>query len=373
MLDPALAMAPCGYVRFLEDGQIIQVNQTLAHWMNQTPGGLIGQNLLSWLPKSGQIFFQTHVFPQIKLGGMLEECYFNLLVDGSTRMPMLGNFQRSAGGTLGDLDSYDAMFMRIAKRYELEDAIVRAKHVADEAVEALHKSNDALSRFVGMVAHDLKMPIRNMTAFSQMVMEDYAYVLDDMGKRDLQRIQETGHRALYFMDKLLEYGRLTTQANQTMQGVDLNQVVAIACENLAVTIAETDTQIEVKNLPTVLGFPTQLEQLFQNLINNAIKYRDPNRRPVIQLSAVPLTGQTWKIWIADNGLGIDPVYHQCIFEPMRRLHGTEYEGAGLGLATCQWIVDNHHGVLGVESVPGQGSQFYFTLPVLPLFPSPVPC
>lgn len=370
MLDPVLAMAPCAYVRFLEGGRIIQVNETLAYWMHQTSSSLIGQNLLSWLPKSGQIFFQTHVFPQIKLGGTLEECYFHLLVDGSTRMPMLGNFQRSASGALGDLESYDAMFMRITKRYELEDAIVRAKNVADETGKALHKSNDALSRFVGMVAHDLKMPIRNMTAFSQMVMEDYAHVLDDMGKRDLQRIQETGHRALYFVDKLLEYGRLTTQANQTMQDVNLNQVVAIACENLAITIAETDTQVEVEALPTVLGFPSQLEQLFQNLIHNAIKYRAPNRCPRIKVSAVQQTEQTWKIWIVDNGLGIDPAYHQCIFEPMRRLHGSECEGAGLGLATCQWIVENHDGVIGVESVPSQGSRFYFTLPVLPLIPSP---
>jgi len=144
--------------------------------------------------------------------------------------------------------------------------------------------------------------------------------------------------------------------------VELDAVLRAAKLNLSEQIAETGGRIEVlQPLPAVLGDFTNLISVFHNLLSNSLKYRDPNRAPVIQLIASQESVAQWTIRVKDNGIGINPKYHQRIFEPFKRLHGSEIPGTGIGLALCQRIVETEGGRITVESTPGEGSTFSVTL------------
>lgn len=371
-MDPALDYAPCGYLRLSATGVIEAVNQTLEQWIGTSSQILEGQKINQWLPKSGQIFFQSYVFPQIKLSGELEECYFELLSHTGNRIPILANFRRInpplayiqppslEGDRQKDLPTYDVILMRVPKRRDLENALLLAKRQADEAADSLQQSNDALSRFAGMVAHDLKSSIRQMKIFSQLVVAGLTDALDDRSQDMLNQLIHSADHAVYFVDKLLEYGSLES-LKAPLQPIDLNNTVDVVIETLGEFIRKTSATFDIGELPTVLGLEIQLVQLFQNLINNALKYRSPDRPPAIEIKATRANDREWNIWVQDNGIGISPKYQDSIFDILYRLHGSDYEGAGIGLATCQWIVRNHHGTIGVESQLGKGSRFSFTL------------
>ncbi|MEL6787293.1 MAG: ATP-binding protein [Cyanobacteria bacterium J06607_15] len=354
-IDPVLDTVPCGYICFERDGQIIEVNSTLLVWTNRNRQELIGANIMQLLPKAGQIFFQAQVLPQIELSGELEECYFKILHANNDRIPVLGNFRRQHQ----DSNIYDLILLRIPKRYLLEDALVKAKKVAERAMQELQESNRTLSRFAGMVAHDLKAPIRHMKSLAEFIVEDYDRLLDENGRDFLQKLQNNALRATHFVDKLLEYGSLNSHSQ--LEAIDLNRVVSTASENLSDSLAEISARLEIDDLPQVWGFETQLVQLFQNMIGNAIKYRDRDRPLTIQIYAVPSTPTEWTIWICDNGIGIAPENCDRVFKMLEKLHGGEYEGAGIGLATCKWIIQNHQGTIGITSKLDHGSSFYFTL------------
>ena len=356
-VDSILDSVPCGLARFERSGEILQVNTTLCTWIERSKQDLIGKNISTFLPKSGQIFWQSHIMPEVELKGELEECYFKLSTANRQRIPVLANFRRS----YQNQQEYDVALFRIQKRYQLEDALIKTKRQADIATKALQQSNDTLSRFVGMVAHDLKAPIRNMRRLAEFIVEDYQDILDADGRDLLEKLQDAANRGTYFIDRLLEYGSLNKDHNQFTE-VDLNQAVDNAYKNLSQIVEETSASIEVNSLPTVWGNQTQLEQLFQNLLGNAIKYRDRNRDLAIEVSATQTEDAAWKINVIDNGIGIAPKDRERIFEMMSRLHGEKYEGAGIGLATCKWIVHNHQGTIGVEEGDRPGCNFYFTLP-----------
>ncbi len=364
-MSDILEFAPCGYIRFYETGTIERINTTLANWIGAPKQAIEGQLIQSLLPKAGQIFLQSYIFPQLKFSADLEECHFKLLTRSGERIPVLGNFywsDRELTDNLqldGSVILYDVIIIRAHKRHELENALVLAQQQADAAVRELQKSNDSLGRFAGMVAHDLKSPLRNINRLVEYLIDDYEDVLDDDGKDLLQKLDSSSQRAIYFVEKLLEYGSLG--AKGTLEAVDLNDVVAIASETFSESIVATAATLRIDKLPTVMGIETQLVQLFQNLIGNAIKYRSPDRSPIIDIQATQLSAKEWQIWVKDNGVGIPAQYQQDVFEILYRLHGKDHEGAGIGLATCKWIVQNHFGTIGVESIVGEGSSLYFTL------------
>jgi signal transduction histidine kinase len=364
-MNDILEFAPCGYLRFDETGKIAQINSTLAKWIGAPKQQIEGQLIQSLLPKAGQIFLQSYIFPQLKFSSDLEECHFKLLARSGERIPVLGNFYWNDRERLTDdradgaMVLYDVIIIRAHKRHELENALVLAQQKADAAAIELRKSNDSLGRFANMVAHDLKSPLRNITRLVEYLIDDYEDVLDEDGKDLLRKLDSTSQRAIYFVEKLLEYGSLG--ANSTLNEVNLNTAVTIARDTFSELIAATATTLRIDTLPTVMGIETQLIQLFQNLIGNAIKYRSPDRSLIIEISATQISDREYKIWVKDNGVGIPVKYQQEIFDILYRLHGKDYEGAGIGLATCKWIIQNHFGTIGVDSEVGEGSSFYFTL------------
>lgn len=229
------------------------------------------------------------------------------------------------------------------------------------ALDELRRSNETLSRFAEIVAHDVKAPIRQMKRFSSFLGEDHRSALNADGQELLDSIERIADRTDGLIDGILAFARLNKTGGQRIE-VDLRAVVDHAAANLADTIEDTGASIKISDLPTVIGNEPQLMQLFQNLINNTLKYRHTNRRPVIVIEAKRLQQNSLELTVKDNGIGIAEENQERIFNMLERLHSQdEYEGFGIGLATCQRIVEGHNGRIWCRSEEGVGSAFVFTL------------
>ena len=184
--------------------------------------------------------------------------------------------------------------------------------------------------------------------------------LDDSTLDCFERVSGQANRLSELVDNLLDYSR-TGQEERPLESVDLEGVMEQVLTHLASTIRQHCARFQLDPMPTVQGDKVSLVQLFQNLIGNAMKFRGEDA-PVVSISAAP-TDHTWRISVHDNGIGIDPAFHKEIFAPLRRLHRPgRYEGHGLGLAICRKTIDRHRGRIWVDSTPGQGTTFSFTLP-----------
>jgi light-regulated signal transduction histidine kinase (bacteriophytochrome) len=230
--------------------------------------------------------------------------------------------------------------------------------VAERTAELIAR-NQELEQFAYVASHDLQEPLRKVASCCQSLAEDYADQLDDSGREWIEFAVDGAARMRQLVSDLLEFSRVGTHG-RTIQPTDAHQACEAALENLSDAIEETEAQIVCRPLPTVLADAGQLEQLFQNLVGNSIKYCSDDQ-PVVEIGAEP-EGDRWKFYVKDNGIGIDPEYHERIFQIFQRLHCKEdYAGTGIGLAICKKVVERFGGKLWVESKSGQGSTFYFTL------------
>ncbi len=247
------------------------------------------------------------------------------------------------------------------QRARYRGGVVRDVTGLHQMVDDLRRSNEELQRFAYVASHDLQEPLRSIVSFSQLLERRYKGKLGEDADDYIRFIVDGGTRMQRLILDLLHFSRVETQARPPSP-TDAAEVVADALRSLRAAIAEADALVTVGNLPVVMADAAQLEQVFSNLISNAIKYRRQGARPEITVSAV-LHGERWTFSIADNGIGIETEYFNRIFEMFRRLHTRErYEGTGIGLAVVKKIVERHGGTAWVESEPGEGSTFYFTLP-----------
>ncbi|MGF1601152.1 MAG: PAS domain S-box protein [Thermosynechococcaceae cyanobacterium] len=233
-----------------------------------------------------------------------------------------------------------------------------------QANTELVRSNQELEQFAYVASHDLKEPLRMVTSFTQLLAQTYGGQLDADADKMIGFAVDGANRMQQLIDDLLTYSRVGTQRNMLVP-VDCNEVVEMAKANLQVAIAESEAVINLAPLPTIIGDQRQLQQLWQNLLGNAIKYRSD--RPLkIEVGVIEQANQ-WLFFIRDNGIGMEPDQCQRIFLIFQRLHTKqEYPGTGIGLAICSKIVDQLGGNLWAESELGQGSIFCFTLPKQPL-------
>lgn len=224
----------------------------------------------------------------------------------------------------------------------------------------LARSNAELQKFAYVASHDLQEPLRMITSYLELLERRYKGQLDDKADQFIAYAVDGAARMQALIQDLLNYSRVGTRG-QDFNTVDCTAALNNALRNLQLAIAENNAIITHDPLPQVHGDATQLTQLFQNLISNAIKFRrkDP---PQIQISA-QRSGDRWLFFVRDNGIGIEAQYIERIFVIFQRLHSRmEYPGTGMGLAICKKIVERHGGTLWVESKPNEGSAFYFTLP-----------
>jgi signal transduction histidine kinase/NO-binding membrane sensor protein with MHYT domain len=236
----------------------------------------------------------------------------------------------------------------------------RAQEVLARKAEELARSNADLEQFAYVASHDLQEPLRMVASYTQLLARRYRGKLDADADDFIGFAVDGATRMQALIQDLLSFSRVTTKG-RSLQFIDAKAACDSACVNLQRSIEKSAAVVSVAPLPSVLADAGQLTQLFQNLIGNAIKYRN-DREPKIHVAAKP-TGATWTFSVQDNGIGIDPQYWDRIFQMFQRLHTREeYSGTGIGLAICRKIVERHGGRIWVESQLGQGSTFLFTIP-----------
>jgi light-regulated signal transduction histidine kinase (bacteriophytochrome) len=227
----------------------------------------------------------------------------------------------------------------------------------------LARSNQDLEQFAYVASHDLQEPLRMVATFTQLLAERYRGKLDADADKYIHYAVDGALRMQKLVQDLLAFSRVGRQGEARVS-IDCNAALKAGLVNLEAAIHESGAVVEHAQLPVVIADGFQLVQVFQNLIGNAIKFRS-SEPPLIRVSA-QLQGKEWLFSVADNGIGIAAEQTENVFVIFRRLHThTEYPGNGIGLSICKKIIEQHGGRIWVESQPGHGSTFQFTLPVKP--------
>ena len=250
----------------------------------------------------------------------------------------------------------------LQKSLDLLESKVRLRTAAlAEANEDLRRGNEALKSFTSVASHDLQSPLRTMVSFGERLMEGEQN-LSPKGKDYLSRMMNAGRRMQELLSDLLEFSMMSTTPKR-LRAIDLNKVVKDVLSDLEDEITQAKADVRTTELPTIEADLTQMRQLFQNLISNALKFRKPDAPHYINISSRQVEGGRREISVQDNGVGFDMKYLDKIMKPFTRLHGKNvYEGSGIGLATCQKIIERHGGTITAKSQPGEGSVFTVTLP-----------
>jgi PAS domain S-box-containing protein len=238
----------------------------------------------------------------------------------------------------------------------------RLERALQLAMAELERSNRDLEHFASIASHDLQEPLRKIRAFGERLEAVCEGRLPEKGRDYLARMTAAAARMQTLINDVLSLARVGTRA-EAWREIDLGPVVSEVLADLDEMLSRTGGRVELGPLPSVPADPTQMRQLFQNLIVNALKFRGA-APPLIRIAAVPASaGAGWQIVVADNGIGFDPKYAERIFQPFERLHGRDvYGGTGIGLALCRRIVQRHGGTITADAAPGAGACFTIRLP-----------
>lgn len=263
-------------------------------------------------------------------------------------------------------ESHQVFVIKILKEKN-EELKAQKQAIAEHATELekiqkqLKESNQELEIFAYAASHDLKEPLRMITMYTQLMERRIKTMLDGDTTEYMFFITDGVKRMQKLLDNLLEYSLLGKNIKDNSE-VDLNDKMKKVTQNLIVLIQETNAKITYSNMPTIVASVTQMSQLFQNLIANALKFRKPNVEPVIDIGCMENPNE-YLFAISDNGIGIKKEDQERVFTLFTRLHShTQYEGTGIGLATCKKILTNLNGKIWVSSTEGVGTTFYFTIP-----------
>ena len=255
-----------------------------------------------------------------------------------------------AGNILGRM----AFFVDVSERNEIKEKLKRT-------VAELKRSNTDLQQFAYVASHDLQEPLRMVASYTQLLEKRYKDKLDTDAKEFIHFAVDGALRMQKLINDLLSYSLVSTR-QKPVKPTDCNSVLGQVIANLSLTLEQNNDIITNDDLPTVMADESQMQELFKNLVGNAIKFRSEHA-PRVHISAKQ-NGNKWLFSVQDNGLGIDPQYKDKIFLIFQRLHSKEeYPGTGIGLAICKRIVEHHGGKIWFDSDVGKGSTFYFTLPV----------
>jgi signal transduction histidine kinase len=260
-----------------------------------------------------------------------------------------------------------------SKMREMAELVTEVESVKTE----LQRSNRELEDFASVASHDLQEPLRKIQVFADRLKANYGGDLSEKGQDYLNRMQNAGSRMQRLITDLLTFSRVTTKM-QPFREVDLARIAREVTSDLEIRLEETDGKLEIEELPSIEADSTQMRQLFQNLVGNALKFHRDGVPPVVRIrcepdkgdatgsdasQGTPDAGRRYRISFEDNGIGFDETYAERIFAVFHRLHGRqEYDGTGVGLAVCKRIVERHHGTITARSKAGHGSTFTVLLP-----------
>lgn len=257
---------------------------------------------------------------------------------------------------------------------DLESRIAERTQELSVYSEELARSNRELEDFAFVASHDLQEPLRKIRAFGNRLESGYNDVFDERGRDYLARMLNAAERMSMLISDLLAFSRVSTRGKE-FDDVDLANVIKSVMSDLEIAIDEKSAQIDVSDMPVVRGDKSQLEQLFLNLLSNALKFQSDGVTPIVSITATDATSEDvkdilisdehdWiKITVTDNGIGFEQSFAEKIFAPFQRLHGrSEYKGTGIGLAVCRRIVERHNGQISATSKLGEGATFSIIIP-----------
>jgi len=332
----------------IQNGHFRLVNRQLAYILGYDEDELIGRLSLSFVLPEDRDAVRENAIKMLKGGCSLG--YEFRVVNKQAKIKWVMEtvvpvYYRRKRATLGSL-------IDVTERKQMEERL-------QQMTAEMQRSNTELEQFAYVISHDLQEPLRMVSSYTQLLAKRYGKKLDNDADEFIGYAVDGAKRMQTLLHDLLEYSRVGTRG-KPFGLVNCEHVVEQAMANLKIAIEECSASVSYDTLPTVMGDEGQLVRLFQNLIGNAIKFRR-EETPQVYISALR-RNNIITFTVKDNGIGIDPQHSQSIFEIFRRLHTREeYPGTGMGLAICKKIVERHGGHISVQSQPGQGSTFYFSV------------
>jgi PAS domain S-box-containing protein len=356
-LETYFALAAQPLLAISRNGKIRLINQRSAEIFGYEPQELLGQNMQILLPERCRTAHASHLeryFSQPRERPMGTGMEVAARRKDGTEFPVeiTLRWTEDAGGMLAI-----AMVVDISERKRTETELARVN-------AELRRSNSELAQFAYVASHDLQEPLRMVTGYLQLLERRYGPQLGPDAREFIEFAVQGAARMKSLIEDLLRLSRVGTQTIQ-FRKVSAHALFEAACANLQVALEETDARVSAGPLPMLVADAGLLTQVFQNLVGNALKFHAPGVAPEVHVSAAE-TSDGWVLSVRDNGIGIEPQHRERIFRIFERLHSaSEYSGSGVGLAITQRIVERHGGRIWVESTPGQGSTFSFSVPNCP--------
>jgi PAS domain S-box-containing protein len=350
--------APVGYFTLGPEGTIRQVNITGAGLLEIERSKLLRRALGGFVAPQASGQWDQHL-QSVLQSATKETCELMCQrADGSTFFARLESIRLDRPAPAAG-DGHPSAVIRVAMS-DISDR-KRAEEALHHLTAELERSNAELQHFAHIASHDLQEPLRIVIMFLKLLADRYKPQLDDKAREYIDYSVQGANQMSELIRDLLEYSR-AGRMTQPLRPIDTALAVQRALANLRVAIQEGAAAVTYDALPTVRGDASQLMQLFQNLIGNALKFRSPQRPCRIHVGARK-QGDQWQFSVKDNGIGIPQAAFDRIFVIFQRLHGREkYPGTGIGLGICKRVVERHGGKIWMESKVGEGSTFFFTLP-----------
>jgi phosphoserine phosphatase RsbU/P len=392
-----LNTAPCGFLIFSDEGNIVALNDTLLQLLHYKREALVGKKLETILSIANRIFYQTHLFPLLRLHGKAEEIFFSMLSSANEQVHVLLNAARKPyQGTvcnhcilvpihqrklyenelLQAKKSAEEALLKNEKLLESQQALEQHKQTLDKQVSRLTQLNRELRQFSKVISHDIQEPIRKISIFADIAISEADKRSDTVLISALEKIRASCQRMSKMVSSLEHYLSLQN-AEKPTEKVDLNDVVEQA-RSLAVlsTGLKSEMTLDHPPLPVITAYRKQMELLFFNLIENAIKFRKADTPLKIVIECTVFQENSYKslpdnyryhdvvkLVITDNGKGFNTEHSNNLFQLFQKLQ-VDTTGIGLGLALCKKIIDNHFGEISLDSKPGEGTSFTILLPLL---------
>jgi hypothetical protein len=347
-------------------------NEQMFEFWGRTSGEVLNKPIFEGMPElkrqgfeeilnkvftTGERFSALGTPVKVLRKGKMETVYINLLYEAL----------RKGDGTITAVIAVAInVTEQVLAQQKIEEVVAERTRELANANKELQRSNQNLEEFAHAASHDLKEPIRKINFFTSQLKVQLRELLKETELRSFNRIENATERMGQLIDDLLLYSHVSQRPHE-LDTIDLKQKVQRVLEDLELSIEEKKGTINIGDLPTVKGFRRQMQQLFQNLISNALKYSKADTPPIIHIywNEVTKNGQAYnQINVSDNGIGFEQEYADKIFFMFQRLHGkAEYSGTGIGLSIVKKVVENHQGFINVKSSPGEGSTFSVFLPV----------
>jgi len=360
LLQTTLSSIGDGVVATDSEGRITFMNaeaERLSGWQENDARGRPIEEVLILQREDNHEKIENPVTHALRVGKVVGLANHTRLVGKDGRVIIVDDSASPMRDSNGEVIGGVLVFRDVTERRNIQRSLAEAQARAQQMIEELRRSNDDLSQFAAVASHDLRSPLSNIIQFAQLL--DRRYGDGAAEEKQLTGVLIASARRMgELIEALLRYARVTSDGSIPSAPVDANAQLASAIQNLQSSIEKSHAVVTHDLLPSVLIDATHLSQIFQNLIGNAIHYRGLEA-PRIHIGVAD-RGEMWLFSCADNGSGIAPEYQLQIFEPFKRLHGTDRPGSGIGLAICKKIVERFRGRIWVESEEGKGSTFFFT-------------